>query len=96
MQFDVTALESATVVFFATMFIALVLAAFVFVAAFVALVLLGVGKLIWNVVVGILKALVHGINHLWDRLVHHGSKVKLPTDFHGHTGSGTGSYRRVA
>ncbi|MEE2524612.1 hypothetical protein V1639_13975 [Pseudarthrobacter sp. J75] len=96
MQFDVTALEPATLVFIGTMIFAFVLAAFVMAAAFVALVFVGIGKLIWTIVVAILMALVHGINHLWDRLVHHASKVELPSDLHGQSGSGTGSYSRVA
>lgn len=83
MQFDVTAIEPATLVFLGTMLIAFVLAAFVAVAAFVALVLVGMGKLIWNIVVGALLAVVHGINHLWDRVVHHSSRVELPSDLHG-------------
>lgn len=96
MQFDITAVEPATIVFLGTMVIAFILAAFVAIAAFIALVFVGVGKLIWNIVVGALLAVVHGINHLWDRVVHHSSQVELPTDLHGHTGSGKGSYRRVA
>lgn len=96
MQFDVTALESATLVFFGTMLIALTLAAFVLAVAFVALVLLGIGAGIWNIMLFAVKALVHGINHAWNRLVHHTSNVDLSASLQGQPTSGRGNYRRVA
>ena len=53
-----------------------------------------------------LLGLVHGINHVWDRLVHHASTVELPGDFAGtswdiaaeimgQSAPSTGTYPRV-
>ena len=63
MQFDLSAVETATMVFIGTLVFALVLAAFVLTAGFLALVLVGVGKLAWFVASTTLLAVVHGINH---------------------------------
>lgn len=95
MQFDLSAVETATMVFVGTLVFALVLAAFVLTAGFLALVLVGVGKLGWFVASTTLLALVHGINHGWDRLVHHASTVEIPGDFQGQPSPSTGSYPRV-
>jgi hypothetical protein len=96
MQFDLSAVETATLVFIGTMVFALVLVLFVMAAAFAALVLVGVGRLAWLVVAGTLLGTVHGLNNLWDRLVHHASTVELPGDFQGQPSPSTGTYPRVA
>lgn len=95
MQFDLSAVETATMVFVGTLVFGLVLAAFVLTAGFLALVLVGVGKLGWFVASRTLLAAVHGINHGWDRLVHHASTVDIPGDFQGQPSPSTGSYPRV-
>ena len=95
MQFDLSAVETATMVFIGTLVFALVLAAFVLTAGFLALVLVGVGKLGWFVASTMLLAVVHGINNGWDRLVHHASTVEIPGDFQGQPSPSTGSYPRV-
>jgi hypothetical protein len=96
MQFDLSAVENATLVFIGTLVFALALVLFVAVAAMAALVLVGVGRLAWLVVAGTLLGMVHGLNHLWDRLVHHASTVELPGDFAGQPSPSTGTYPRVA
>ena len=96
MQFDLSAVETATLVFIGTMVFALVLVLFVMAAAFAALVLVGVGRLAWLIVAGTLLAMVHGLNNLWDGLVHHASTVELPGDFQGQPSPSTGTYPRVA
>lgn len=96
MQFDLSAVETATLVFIGTMVFALVLVLFVMAAAFAALVLVGVGRLAWLIVAGTLLGAVHGLNNLWDRLVHHASTVELPGDFQGQPSPSTGTYPRVA
>ena len=96
MEFDLSAVETATLVFIGTLVFALALVLFVTVAAMAALVLVGIGRLAWLVVAGTLLGLVHGINHLWDRLVHHASAVELPGDFQGQPSPSTGTYPRVA
>ena len=95
MQFDLSAVETATMVFVGTLVFALVLAAFVLTAGFLALVLVGVGKLGWFLLSTTLLAVVHGINNGWDRLVHHASTVEIPGDFQGQPSPSTGSYPRV-
>jgi bacteriorhodopsin len=94
MQFDLSSVETATMVFIGTMVFALVLVAFVLTAGFLALVLVGVGKLAWFLVSTSLLAVVHGINQGWDRLVHHAS-TGSPGDFQGQPSPSTGSYPRV-
>ncbi|KRE56861.1 hypothetical protein ASG92_23810 [Arthrobacter sp. Soil736] len=96
MEFDLSAVETATLVFIGTLVFALVLVLFVAAAAFAALVLVGVGRLAWLIVAGTLVGLVHGINDSWDRLVHHASTVELPGDFQGQPSPSTGTYPRVA
>jgi hypothetical protein len=96
MQFDISAVETATMVFIGTMVFALVIVLFIAAAAFAALVLVGVGRLAWFVVVGTLLALVHGINNAWDRVLHHTATAELPSDFPGQPSPSTGSYPRVA
>jgi hypothetical protein len=95
MQFDLSAVDTATMVFIGTLVFALVLVVFVLTAGFIALVLVGVGKLAWFLASSALLAAVHGINHGWDRLVHHASTVELPGDFQGQPSPSTGSYPRV-
>ncbi|UZX05019.1 hypothetical protein F8G81_22300 [Arthrobacter sp. CDRTa11] len=95
MQFDLSAVETGTMVFIGTLMFALVLLVFVLTAAFIALVLVGVGKLAWVILSSTLLAVVHGINHGWDRLVHHASTVEVSGDFQGQQSPSTGSYPRV-
>lgn len=83
MQFDLAAVETGTLVFMGTLVFALVITLFMMTASFAALVLVGVGRLAWIIASTVLLGLVHGINHLWDRLVHHASTVELPGDFAG-------------
>jgi fatty acid desaturase len=96
MEFDISSVETATMVFVGTLLFALVIVAFVAAAAFVAIVLLGVGRLAWFVIAGTLLALVHGINHAWDRALHHAATSELPADLSGQSSPSTGSYPRVA
>jgi hypothetical protein len=96
MQFDLEAVETATMVFIGTLVLALVIVVFMMTAAFLAMALVGVGRLAWVIVAGTLLGLVHGINHVWDRLVHHASTVELPGDFQGQPSPSTGTYPRVA
>lgn len=106
MQFDLSAVETATLVFIGTLVFALVITLFMMTASFAALVLVGIGRLGWLIAANILLGLVHGINHVWDRLVHHASTVELPGDFAGEFGDmaaeimgqpapSTGTYPRV-
>lgn len=95
MQFDLSAVETGTLVFAGTVLLAIGLAVFILAAGFIALVLLGAGKLTWTVVAGTLLAIVRGINHAWDRLVHHASTVEMPTDLQGQSSPSTGTYPRV-
>jgi len=99
MQFDLSAVETATMVFLGTLFFGLLLTFFIMTAAFVALALLGVGRLGWFVAASLLLGVVHGINHAWDRLVHHAGTVELPGDFPGdligQSSPSTGTYPRV-
>ena len=64
-------------------------------SGFLALILVGVGKLAWYLVSSTLLAVVHGINQGWDRLVHHAATVEIPGDFQGQPSPSTGSYPRV-
>lgn len=96
MQFDLSAVETATMVFIGTLVFGLVLVAFVLTAGFLALVLVGVGKLAWFLVSTALVTMVHGINRGWDRLVHQASTSSGSTgDFEGQPTPSTGSYPRV-
>ncbi|MBT2533709.1 hypothetical protein J7E83_16570 [Arthrobacter sp. ISL-48] len=95
MQFDLDAVETATMVFVGTLAVALLLLVFVLMAGFISLLLLGVGKLAWFLAYSLLVAVVHGINHGWDRLVHHASTVEIPGEFQGQSAPSTGSYPRV-
>jgi hypothetical protein len=94
MQFDLSAVETATMVFIGTLVFALVLTAFVLTAGFLALLLVGVGKLAWFITSNTLLAVVHGINHGWDRLLHHAATGSAG-DFQGQPSPSTGSYPRV-
>ncbi|WP_427128727.1 hypothetical protein [Pseudarthrobacter sp. S9] len=107
MQFDLSAVETGTMVFMGTLVFALVITLFMMTAAFAAMVLVGVGRLAWLIVAGTLLGLVRGINHAWDKLVHHASTVDLPGDFQvdfrvdfgadfpGQSSPSTGTYPRV-
>ncbi|MET4137187.1 hypothetical protein [Pseudarthrobacter sp. PvP090] len=103
MQFDLSAVETGTLVFIGTLVFALVLTLFMMAASFAALVLLGIGRLAWAIASTVLLGLVHGINHVWDRLVHHASAVELPAEFAGdmaaeimgQSAPSTGTYPRV-
>lgn len=95
MEFDLSALETGTLVFIGTLVFAGVLAAFVVTAGLIALVLLGAGKLAWMLVANTLLAVVHGINAGWDRLVHHTATVDVAGDFQAQPAPSTGTYPRV-
>ena len=107
MQFDLSAVETGTMVVIGTLVFAVMIGAFMMVSAFAAMVLVGVGRLAWYLVAGAVVGLVHGINHGWDRLVHHASTVELPADFQvdfgtdfrsdypGQASPSTGTYPRV-
>ena len=103
MQFDLSAVETATMVFIGTLVFGLVITLFMMTAAMVALALTGVGRLAWFIVATLLLGLVKGINYTWDRLVHHASTVELPgelasdfaADFIGQSAPSTGTYPRV-
>jgi hypothetical protein len=104
MQFDLSAVETGTMVVTGTLVFALIIGLFMMVSAFVAMVLVGVGRLTWYLLARGVTGLVHGINHGWDRLVRH---VELPGDFQvdfgtdfladgqGQTAPSTGTYPRV-
>lgn len=107
MQFDLSAVETATLVFIGTLMVALVITVFMMTASFAAMVLVGVGRLAWLIAANILLGLVHGINHAWDRLVHHAARVELPggsagdfvgdiaAEIMGQSAPSTGTYPRV-
>lgn len=95
MQFDLSSVETATLVFIGTLVFGAILAAFVLTAGLIALVLLGAGKLTWMALANTLMAVVHGINYGWDRLVHRAAAVDLSGDFQGQTSPSTGTYPRV-
>jgi len=103
MQFDLSAVETATMVFIGTLVFAVVIALFMMAAALAALVLTGVGRLVWLVSATLLLGLVRGLNSVWDRLVHHASTVELPAelagdfaaDLIGQSAPSTGTYPRV-
>lgn len=99
MQFDLSAVETATMVFLGTLVFALILTFFITTAAFVALALLGVCRLAWFMAASLLLGAVHGINHAWGRLVHHAGAVELPGGFPGdrigQPSPSTGTYPRV-
>lgn len=107
MQFDLSAVETGTLVFIGTLVFAAIITLFMMTASFVALVLVGVGRLAWFIAASVLLGLVHGINHAWFRLVHHASTVELPGDFaadfaaefaaefRGQQAPSTGTYPRV-
>ena len=95
MQFDLSAVETSTLVFIGTLAIAAVLAAFVLVAGLVALVLLGAGKLTWMAIANTLLAVVHGINAGWERLVRRAASVDRSGDFQAQPSPSTGTYPRV-
>ncbi|MDQ0754890.1 hypothetical protein [Arthrobacter sp. B3I4] len=99
MQFDISAVETSTMVFAGTLVFAMTITAFILTAAFAALALLGVGRLAWFIAASLLLGLVHGINETWDRLLHHARRVELPSDFPGdligQPSPSTGTYPRV-
>jgi len=107
MQFDLSAVETGTLVVIGTLVFAVMIGAFMMASAFAAMVLVGAGRLAWYLVAGAVVGLVHGINSGWDRLVHHASTVELPADFQvdfgtdfradhsGQASPSTGTYPRV-
>ena len=95
MQFDLSSVETATLVFIGTLVFGAILAVFVMTAGLIALAVLGAGKLTWMVLANTLLAVVHGINSGWDKLVHRASTVELPGDFQGPPSPSTGTYPRV-
>ncbi|MEO5780691.1 MULTISPECIES: hypothetical protein [Arthrobacter] len=99
MQFDLSAVETGTMVFLGTLVFGMVIAFLMAAAAFAALLLAGAGRLVWLSAAGILPALVHSINRGWDRLVHHAANVDLTGDFSaefpGQQAPSTGTYPRV-
>ncbi len=99
MQFDLSAVETSTMVFVGTLVFALLITLFIMAAAFVALALLGAGRLAWFVAASILLGVVHGLNDAWERLVRHAATVELPADFPGElvgqSSPSTGTYPRV-
>ncbi|MGP0223644.1 MULTISPECIES: hypothetical protein [unclassified Paenarthrobacter] len=96
MNFDLTALETATYVFIGTLVFAALLVAFIAAAAMATIVLIGVFGLFWYAAKAVLGAMVDGINFAWDRVVHHAGQVEIPAEFQPQVSSGTGSYPRVA
>lgn len=105
MQFDLSTVETATMVFFGTVAVALVVALFLMTAAFAALVMVGIGRLAWIIAAGIMVGLVHRAGRLWVRLVRQASAVELAGDFRGELRTGhhgqnsapsSGTYPRVA
>jgi hypothetical protein len=99
MQFDLSAVETSTMVFVGTLVFALAITLFIMTAAFLALTLLGVGRLAWFLAASALLGLVHGINEAWYGLLHHARSVELPGDFPGdligQSSPSTGTYPRV-
>ncbi|HEU4667394.1 MAG TPA: hypothetical protein VFS79_07005 [Arthrobacter sp.] len=95
MQFDLSSVDNATLVFVGTLVFGVILAAFVLAAGLVALLLLGIGKLGWTVVSTILLAVVHGINAGWDRLLRHAAAVDVAGEFQAQPSPSTGTYPRV-
>lgn len=96
MQFDFTALETATYVFLGTLVFAALIVLFITLAALATIVLIGSGGLVWYLLKAIVGSLVHGINFGWDRLVHHAGQVELPGEFQAQPAPSTGTYPRVA
>lgn len=99
MQFNLSALETGTLVFMGTLVFAVVLAAFVLTAALAAMLLFGVGKLAWTVVAGTLLALVHGLNAGWEiavrTVVGMSARPETTREWQPAPAPSTGSYPRV-
>ena len=98
MQFDLSAVETATLVFMGSLVFAAVITLFMMTASFAALLLVGAGRLAWVIAASVLLGLVHGINHLWDQLVHHASRVEvgeIAAEIMGQSAPSTGTYPRV-
>jgi hypothetical protein len=107
MQFDLSAVETGTMVVIGTLVFALLIGLFMMVSVFSAMVLVGVARLAWYLLARAVVGSVRGINHGWDRLVHHASTVELPGDFQvdfvtdfradyqGQAAPSTGTYPRV-
>lgn len=96
MQFDFTALETATYVFIGTLVFAAVITVFIALAALATIVLFGSAGLVWYAIKAVLFSLVNGINFAWDRLVHHAGQVEIPSEFQPQPSPSTGTYPRVA
>lgn len=95
MSFDLSTVETATLVFIGTLVFAALLAAFVLLAGLTALALLGTGKAAWFLVSTVLLAAVHGINTGWDSLVHHTREGVVVGDIQAQPTPSTGTYPRV-
>ena len=107
MQFDLSAVETGTMVVIGTLVFALLIGLFMMVSVFSAMVLVGLARLAWYLLARAAVGSVRGINHGWDRLVHHASTVELPGDFQvgfgtdfradyqGQAAPSTGTYPRV-
>lgn len=96
MQFDFTALETATYVFIGTLVFAFALVVFIAAAALATIVIVGSAGLVWYALKAAVLGLVQGINFAWDRAVHHAGQVELPSDFQPQVAPSTGTYPRVA
>lgn len=90
MQFDLSTVETATMVFFGTLVIALVIALFMVAAAFAALVLVGAGRLVWVLAAGMVPALARRAGLLWSRVARQAGTAEQ------HSSPSTGTYPRVA
>lgn len=96
MNFDFTALDTATYVFIGTLVFAAILVAFIATAAMATIILIGAAGIAWYAIKAVLGGLVHGINFAWDRVVHHAGQVEIPAEFQPQVSPSTGSYSRVA
>lgn len=99
MQFDLSAMETGTMVVIGTLVFGLLIGLFMMLSAFSAMVLVGLARLAWYLISRAVVGSVRGINHGWDRLVRHASTVELPGDFQvdyqGQAAPSTGTYPRV-
>lgn len=96
MNFDFSALDTATYVFIGTLVFAAILVAFIAAAALATIILIGAMGIAWYAIKAVLGGLVHGINFAWDRVVHHAGQVEIPAEFQPQVSPSTGSYSRVA
>lgn len=103
MQFDLSSVETATMVFVGTLVFGLMICLFMMTAALTALVLTGAGRLVWLITATLVRGLVRATGSAWARVVRHASTVELSgeraadfaADFLGQTAPSTGTYPRV-